>query len=140
MTAPPVWVTVDHAIAINEALLEGTPENHFVRDLSALEAGIHRAQHQFHLAKVASLPVLATHLIYGVGKAHAFEQGNKRTAWACGRYFLSLNGYTLQYHALKPIRIAQQKMIAAKIESLMTDDEAFQSLSDNIARLMVRTS
>lgn len=34
-----------------------------------------------------------THLVYSVIQNHAFVDGNKRTALACGAYFLGLNGY-----------------------------------------------
>ncbi len=38
---------------------------------------------------------LAVRLLFAIAGAHAFEQGNKRTAWfACG-VFLAVNGYRL---------------------------------------------
>jgi death-on-curing protein len=37
--------------------------------------------------------VLAVGLLNGVARAHAFEQGNKRTAFAAMRLFLRANGY-----------------------------------------------
>lgn len=36
---------------------------------------------------------LATTLLYGVAKNHAFEQGNKRTAAVAALVFLEANGY-----------------------------------------------
>ncbi len=36
---------------------------------------------------------LATTLLYGVAKNHAFEQGNKRTATVAALVFLEVNGY-----------------------------------------------
>ncbi|MBA3826093.1 MAG: type II toxin-antitoxin system death-on-curing family toxin [Ktedonobacterales bacterium] len=38
-------------------------------------------------------------LIDGIAQAHAFIDGNKRTATAAGLIFLRLNGYTIQYVA-----------------------------------------
>jgi death-on-curing protein len=37
--------------------------------------------------------VLAVALMAGISRAHAFEQGNKRTAFAAMRLFLRANGY-----------------------------------------------
>jgi death on curing protein len=37
--------------------------------------------------------VLAVALMAGVARAHAFEQGNKRTAFGALRLFLRANGY-----------------------------------------------
>lgn len=36
---------------------------------------------------------LAVALMAGIARAHAFEQGNKRTAFAAMRLFLRANGY-----------------------------------------------
>jgi prophage maintenance system killer protein len=38
-------------------------------------------------------PQLAVALIAGISRAHAFEQGNKRTAFGAMRLFLRINGY-----------------------------------------------
>lgn len=34
-----------------------------------------------------------THLVYGINKNHAFNDGNKRSSIALGAYFLQINGY-----------------------------------------------
>jgi death on curing protein len=36
---------------------------------------------------------LAVAVLNGIARAHAFEQGNKRTAFAAMRLFLRINGY-----------------------------------------------
>ena len=41
--------------------------------------------------------VLAVALMAGVSRAHAFEQGNKRTAFAALRLFLRANGYITNF-------------------------------------------
>ena len=40
---------------------------------------------------------LAALYAVGIAKAHAFVDGNKRTAWASARAFLRLNGFTLRF-------------------------------------------
>ena len=37
--------------------------------------------------------MLAVALMSGIARAHAFEQGNKRTAFGAMRLFLRINGY-----------------------------------------------
>ena len=34
-----------------------------------------------------------THLVYGINKNHAFNDGNKRSSIALGAYFMTINGY-----------------------------------------------
>src|SRR5690606_19863651 len=34
-----------------------------------------------------------THLVFGINKFHAFNDGNKRSSLTLGAYFLTLNGY-----------------------------------------------
>ncbi|MCT7557607.1 type II toxin-antitoxin system death-on-curing family toxin [Aliarcobacter butzleri] len=34
-----------------------------------------------------------THLVYGINKNHAFNDGNKRSSIALGAYFMRINGY-----------------------------------------------
>jgi len=41
--------------------------------------------------------VLAVRLLAGIAQAHAFEQGNKRTAVEALWHFLRLNGYDLAF-------------------------------------------
>ncbi len=41
--------------------------------------------------------VLAVALMAGIARAHAFEQGNKRTAFAAMRLFLRINGYDTSF-------------------------------------------
>ncbi|MCA1490484.1 type II toxin-antitoxin system death-on-curing family toxin [Ensifer sp. NBAIM29] len=134
-------MSVDQAVKLNQRILLDTTEKHFVLNLAALEAGIDRPRNQFHYANLTSLPHLATHLIYGVGKAHGFEQGNKRTAWGLGRYFLRLNGYTLQYsgkYGGPAVSERVQLLFAKLVEALLSEDRSFEDVATFIARCMVR--
>jgi death on curing protein len=85
VTIEPVWVTADQVIALNKPIVTAKGEEHLVRDLSALEGAINRPQTYFHYKDIIEVHILAAYLVLAVGKAHAFEQGNKRTAWAAAR-------------------------------------------------------
>jgi death-on-curing protein len=87
----PIWLPVEassNTIASNSQ----TGEHHFVRDLGLLESALARPRNAFAYGE-EDIIVLAVALISGVSRAHAFEQGNKRTAFAAMRLFLRANGY-----------------------------------------------
>ncbi len=71
-----------------------TGERHFVRDRGLLESALARPQNAFAYGE-DDIVVLAVRLMAGVAQAHAFEQGNKRTAFVSLRLFLHPNGYDL---------------------------------------------
>ncbi|MGZ3584662.1 MAG: type II toxin-antitoxin system death-on-curing family toxin, partial [Ktedonobacterales bacterium] len=62
-----------------------------VHDEGGLESALMRPQMAAHYEN-ADLITQATVLIAGVALAHAFVDGNKRTALAVGTIFLALNG------------------------------------------------
>jgi death-on-curing protein len=123
----PVWVAAEHAIHFNKRAVGATGEPHFVRDMGSVEAGIDRARNQFAYGET-DVAVLAAHMIYGVGKAHGFGQGNKRTAWAAARYFLALNGYTLLYDRDFQNAEAAKLFVAKAVEQLMDDKISFDEV------------
>ncbi|MGV1754879.1 type II toxin-antitoxin system death-on-curing family toxin [Agrobacterium sp. CG674] len=91
----PRWVEADSIITLNFSILEGTTERHVLRDQGALESAVARPQNYFSYTGDTSVSMLTAELIFGIGKAHAFEQGNKRTAWAAGRMLAYLNGFKI---------------------------------------------
>lgn len=116
MSVEPLWVTVDEAIALNQVIVQATGENHLVRDRGALESALTRTFNYFHYDHVDELAALAAQLVLAIGKAHAFEQGNKRTAWAAGRLFIRNNGYRLKIENMPQIAIAEI------VENMMVDE------------------
>lgn len=112
----PAWITLHDVIAINRRLLQDTTEHHFVRDVAALEGALSRPRFQADYLQISSLSWLASAHIQAIGKAHAFEQGNKRTAWLAGRYFIAINGYKLNMTA------ADQESLKLQIEDLIVTD------------------
>jgi death-on-curing protein len=126
----PRWIAIDDVIAINKRLLRSTSENHFLRDRSALEGAVHRPRFQAEYRDISSLSWLASCLVQSIGKAHAFEQGNKRTAWLAGRYFITVNGYWLILDA------ERQESLKHVIEDLIVGDHEPSLLADQLEPLL----
>ena len=62
-----------------------------VRDENGLEAALARAQQRWHYEPDSDLATLAAAYAFGLAKAHAFNDGNKRTAFLTTVIFLGLN-------------------------------------------------
>ena len=92
MPSEPNWLPIEAVIEHNRFELSETGENHFLRDRGLLESALARPRNAFAYGE-ENLVVLAVTLMAGVARAHAFEQGNKRTAFAAMRLFLRINGY-----------------------------------------------
>lgn len=74
------------------------------RDENALESAVMRPRMAAYY-EGADLVAQAATLIAGIALAHAFVDGNKRTAFAAGRVFMSLNKMTFTGDILE---LAQQ--------------------------------
>ena len=92
MRNEPKWLPVEAVIEHNRLELAETGENHFLRDLGLLESALARPRNAFAYGE-EDIVVLAVASMAGVSRAHAFEQGNKRTAFAAMPLFLRANGY-----------------------------------------------
>jgi death on curing protein len=92
----PQWLPIEVVIEHNRLELVGTGESHFVRDFRLLESALARPRNFFGYGE-EDIVVLAVSLMAGIARAHAFEQGNKRTAFAAMRLFLRANGYDTSF-------------------------------------------
>jgi death on curing protein len=90
----PNWLPIEAVIEHNRLEVEATGERHFVRDRGLLESALARALNVFSFGEEDVL-ILGVVLMAGVAQAHAFEQGNKRTAFEALWHFLRINGYDL---------------------------------------------
>jgi death-on-curing protein len=88
------WLPIEVVIELNRTLVAMTGERHFLRDRGLLESALARPQNAFAYGE-EDIAVLAVRLMAGIAQAHAFEQGNKRTAFASLRLFLHPNGFDL---------------------------------------------
>lgn len=60
-----------------------------------LESACDRPRNLFLYEGEQDMAVLATRLLVGIARNHAFGQGNKRAAFAAADAFLYVNGYDL---------------------------------------------
>jgi death-on-curing protein len=88
----PNWLPIEAVIEHNRLEVAETGENHFLRDRGLLESALARPRNAFAYGE-GSLITLAVVLMAGIAHAHAFEQGNKRTAFGAMRLFLRANGH-----------------------------------------------
>ena len=94
MPNKPTWVPIEAVIDHNRLEVEETGERHFLRDRGLLESALARPRNFFAFGE-QDIVVLAVTLMAGIARAHAFEQGNKRTAFEAMWRFLRLNGFDL---------------------------------------------
>jgi len=87
----PEWLPVQAVIEINRAAVALTGERQLLRDGGLLESALARPQNAFAYGE-EDMVVLAVRLMAGIARAHAFEQGNKRTAFVAMVQFLNANG------------------------------------------------
>ncbi len=92
MPDEPRWLPIAAVIEHNRLESEATDEPHFLCDRGLLESALARPQNFFGFGE-EDIVALAVALMAGVARAHAFEQGNKRTAFGALWHFLRLNGY-----------------------------------------------
>jgi death on curing protein len=96
LPSEPRWLPSDAVIEKNRLEVEETGERHLLRDLGLLEGAMARPQNAFAYGE-EDIVVLAVRLLAAIAQAHAFEQGNKRTAFGAMWHFLRLNGYDLNF-------------------------------------------
>ena len=92
MPSEPQWLPVEVVIEHNRLELTETGERHLLRDPGLLESALARRRNFYGFGE-EDIVVLAVALMAGIARAHAFEQGNKRTAFGVLRLFLRANGY-----------------------------------------------
>lgn len=83
-------LTADEVWAINEQILHGPGGMANLRDRGVLESAVARPQMRAFYENADLVDQAAT-LIIGLALAHAFVDGNKRTAAIAGDTFLRLN-------------------------------------------------
>lgn len=98
-----IFLTVEDVIFIQSEILS----NASVTDIGKLESALKRAEQYHHYENVSGVIELTGIYIIGIAKAHAFPDGNKRTAFLSATYFLDLNGYSLEENSELPDIIEQ---------------------------------
>ena len=67
-----------------------------IRDETALESALARAQQKWHYAERTDFAILAAAYGFGLVKNHPYRDGNKRIGFLAVVTFLGVNGYELE--------------------------------------------
>lgn len=91
-------ITTSQIVSFNEMICEESGEPHQILDLGKIESALHTAFYPGAWPFVhGEIAQVAGALCFHLAKAHAFLQGNKRTAAIAAATFLDLNGVRLDY-------------------------------------------
>ena len=129
------YLTLEDVLGINEFVMAQQGQQSLLRDVGSLESAMMRPQMaaNYENADLARQTVL---IVSGIALAHAFVDGNKRTAIMAGEMFLDLNGYILDH---KPLEFANA------ILALVNRTESLEAVTDRFvawirARMRPQTS
>ena len=126
------WLRVDDLVAINRWTVEATQEPHQLLSQGALESGLNRGRNLNAYEDVEDIAILAAEIVYGIAKAHAFLQGNKRTAFHGMTAFLELNGWMPAHEAVWPVE--PSKLVI----QLITGEIDVRRFADHIRPRLIR--
>jgi death-on-curing protein len=93
-----VWLDAETVTELNRVALE-EGETHALNPGSDLDGALNRPRGYFHYQGVRSLYELAALYAVALVEAHAFQDGNKRTALLAIRAFLRANDLDFDYGA-----------------------------------------
>ena len=102
----PVWVPLAAIIVIHDRQISRHGGAAGLRDLALLEMGCGRAMNLAAYTD-AGLARIAAAYAFGIAKAHAFVDGNKRTAFVAAVTFLRLNGYSFRPDPVLGVRMME---------------------------------
>lgn len=118
MTAP-VWVPLRAVISFHDRQIARHGGAPGMRDLTPLEAAC-APPVQRNANGETDLHVLAAAYAFGICKAHAFVDGNKRTAFVTTLTFLRLNGLQMRPDAVAGVRMMEDLASGEVTEAAFT--------------------
>lgn len=102
----PAWVPLAAVVIIHDRQIARHGGAPGMRDRALLEMGCARAMNLAAYAD-AGLAEIAAAYAFGIAKAHAFVDGNKRTAFVTAVTFLRLNGYSFRPDPVTGVRMME---------------------------------
>ena len=104
---PPVWVPLAAVTIFHDRQISRHGGAPGMRDRALLEMGCARAMNLAAYSEEATLADIAAAYAFGIAKAHAFVDGNKRTAFVTAVTFLRLNGYHFRPDPVEGVRMME---------------------------------
>lgn len=102
------WILRPTALAIHEAQIAEHGGLPGLRDLGLLESALARPRNLFAHRPEADVFDLAATYAYGLARDHAFNDGNKRTAYVVARLFLVLHGADLTASGVERVLVFEK--------------------------------
>lgn len=120
-----LYLAVADIMAVHDAIMQRTGDHPGpLRDVRLLEAALARPRMASYYER-ADFVRQAVVLAIGISQAHAFVDGNKRTAYAALEVFLDLNGLEFNGEVLE---LADQLIaVASRAGSLNDASDAFEA-------------
>ena len=101
-----IWVPLRAVLVIHDRQIARHGGASGMRDIALLEAACARPIN-LHAYEDPTLPKLAASYAFGISKAHAFVDGNKRTAFVAAATFLRLNGYGFRPDLVEGLKMVE---------------------------------
>lgn len=101
-----IWVPLAAVTAIHDRQIARHGGAPGLRDQALLEMGCARAMN-LAAYESAGLSEIAAAYAFGIAKAHAFIDGNKRTAFVTAITFLRLNGHAFRPDPVEGVRMME---------------------------------
>lgn len=116
MDALTLYFDVQHAVDVHDWIIEHSGGLPGVKDLGQLESVLQHIQNDDYYP---TFNAKLTHLIFGINKFHAFNDGNKRSSLTLGAYFLTLNGYD---YCVPQFVVQMENIVVAVAEGAIRKD------------------
>lgn len=112
----PVWVPLQAILIIYDRQIARYGSASGLHDMPLLEEAVERPRNRLAY-ETPCLEELAAAYGYGICKAHAFVDGNKRTAFVTSATFLRLNGFGLRPDPFDGVRVMEDLAAGALSEA-----------------------
>lgn len=130
-----LYFDVKHAVAVHDWIIDVSGGLPGIKDIGQIDSILEHIQNDIYYPKFEDK---LCHLIFGINKFHAFNDGNKRSSLVLGAYLLELNGYDycVETFSLEMENIVvwlaegkiDKDLLNRLITSLLMDDEYPEAL------------
>jgi death-on-curing protein len=111
-----LYFDVQHAVAVHDWIIDNTGGLAGIKDLGQLDSVLQHIQNDDYYP---TFDAKLMHLIFGINKFHAFNDGNKRSSLTLGAYFLTLNGYD---YCVPQFMLQMENIVVALAEGSVSKD------------------
>lgn len=111
-----LYFDVQNAVAVHDWIIDNTGGLAGIKDLGQLDSVLQHIQNDDYYP---TFDAKLMHLIFGINKFHAFNDGNKRSSLTLGAYFLTLNGYD---YCVPQFMLQMENIVVALAEGSISKD------------------